>query len=656
MRRIQAGLTVGLVAAAIALAAAGQGAVAPPVQRPSPAVPGQGPSPQAPVLKPGAAIILGKIVEAGTTTGVAGAAVTLTGPALGPATAVFSNGVAGGPRRVMSDAQGRFLFRDLPAGAYVIASTASGYVGGAFGQTPLIRHALDVVRALDITDADKPLNVTVQMWRLGGISGRVTDEAGEPMVGAPITVLARSSDWGAPVIKTAAKLTTDDRGIYHADVAPGDYLVGLLAATTTVPASAVDGFQQAQREGGATWRAYANQVVASGSLMPRGVGVRVGNFLVSQFGMQNSWVVPPFLSQDGRLSFYPTTFHPSSIGGASASVVTIASGEEKPGIDLIVRPVPARRVSGRVVGPDGPIAGMALRLISPDADAGMAMWSIASDTPQALTDGNGDFTFLGIAPGPYTVRVLRASTPAEPVLWAADSITVGSDNDLADLTIRLQPGAPIGGRLVVEGSGPPPSPAALRAIGIRPTPMPGSASSLMGPAGWIVHPDDNGRYLTGQMVPGPYVVVVTELPPGWMLKSVTVGGQNAVDKPFELTATGIIDVVVTITDKVSTLTGTARDANGQPEPMATVAVFPADQSLWPTPGLASRRIQTTAPGRDGRFTFRGLPAGEYLVLATDWPADFSDGKVRSTFLADAVRVTISDGDSKSQDVRVLVKR
>lgn len=658
MRRIVAASIAGLAVAAGALAAAGQGAVAPPIPRPAPPVTGQAsPTPQpAPVLKAGAAIILGRVVETGTTNGVSGAVVTLSGSALGAATAMFSNGVAGGPRRVMTDAQGQFLFRGLPAGSYSMVSTAAGYVEGGYGQTPLVRHALDLVRALDVTDADKPLNVTVQMSRLGGISGRVTDEGGEPMVGAPITVLARSTYWGAPITQTAARLTTDDRGIYHADVPPGDYVVALLAATTTVPASAVDGFQQAQREGGATFRTYMSQVSAAGSLLPRGVGVRVGNFLVSQFGMQNAWVVPPFQSQDGRMTFYPTTFHPSSVGGAAASVVTIASGEEKSGTDLSLRPVPARRVSGRVVGPDGPMPGMALRLISPDADVSTAMWYVAGDTPQALADGNGDFTFLGIAPGPYTVRVLRASTPAEPVLWAADSITVGADTDLTDLTVRLQAGAPIGGRLIVESSGAPPSPAALRAIGIRPTPMPGSASSLMGPAGWIVHPDDNGRYMTGQMVPGPYMVVVTVLPPGWMLKSVTVGGQNAADKPFELTATGITDVVVTITDKVSTLTGTARDANGQPEPAATVAVFPTDKSLWPPPGLASRRILTAAPGRDGRFTFRGLPSGEYFVVATGWPADVSDGKVRDTLMADAPRVTMNDGDSKSQDVRVLVKR
>jgi hypothetical protein len=242
------------------------------------------------------------------------------------------------------------------------------------------------------------------------------------------------------------------------------------------------------------------------------------------------------------------------------------------------------------------------------------------------------------------------------VWWAADSITVGADNDLTNLTVRLQTGAPISGRLVVEGSGPPPTAAALKSITIRPTPLPGTPSSLMGMAGWVARLDDNGRLLSGPMVPGPYITAVSNLPPGWVLKSVTAGTQNAADKLFELTSAGITDLIVTITDKVSALVGTARDGNGQVEPTATVAVFPADKTLWAPPGMASRRVQTTAPARDGRYGFRGLPAGEYLVVATDWPADFSDNKVLATLMTDAVRVVIAEGGTSSQDVRVLVKR
>jgi S1-C subfamily serine protease len=65
--------------------------------------------------------------------------------------------------------------------------------------------------------------------------------------------------------------------------------------------------------------------------------------------------------------------------------------------------------------------------------------------------------------------------------------------------------------------------------------------------------------------------------------------------------------------------------------------------------MASRRVQVAAPGRDGRYTFRGLPAGDYIVAASDWPAaDFSDGNVLTVLIPSGARVTIVGGESHTQ--------
>jgi hypothetical protein len=183
MRRFLAVLVVGLTIVAVAAAAARQGAITPPVPRPSTTAlgqPTQAPQP-APVLKPGVAIILGRVVEAGTNTGVPGAVVTLSSPALGAPTAVFANGVAGGPRRVMADGQGQFLFRDLPAGAYVIAATAAGIIGATRGPAPGW-----AVRALT-SPCHKPI-ATIRRKTASSSRYRRAVTA----VGGPITVLPGS--------------------------------------------------------------------------------------------------------------------------------------------------------------------------------------------------------------------------------------------------------------------------------------------------------------------------------------------------------------------------------------------------------------------------------------------------------------------------------
>jgi hypothetical protein len=186
---------------------------------------------------------------------------------------------------VVADSQGQFVFRDLPAGMYNIGS-AAGYVNGVYGQNRIItiQRTLDLTRTLEITETDRVVQASVQMFRRGGISGRVVDEAGEPMVGVNVSVLARMTDWGGPVTQLLHNALTDDRGMYHIDVVPGDYLTGVLAATTTVPAAVVDGFVQAQAEGGAALQTYLSQTLSLSGVLPRGYGTRVGQHLVSQFG------------------------------------------------------------------------------------------------------------------------------------------------------------------------------------------------------------------------------------------------------------------------------------------------------------------------------------------------------------------------------------
>ena len=144
-------------------------------------------------------------------------------------------------------------------------------------------------------------------------------------------------------------------------------------------------------------------------------------------------------------------------------------------------------------------------------------------------------------------------------------------------------------------------------------------------------------------------------PAGWVLKSVLVDGRDAADRPVELTAAGLDNVVVTLTSRRTSISGTVRANDLTIASGVTVVVFPTDKSLWRQPGMASRRVQTAAPGRDGRFAFPTLPAGDYFLAAPAWPAaDFSDGAVLSRLIPSATRVTLSEGQAMSQDVRVEV--
>ena len=618
-----------------------------------------GPGAVPPQLAPGKAAIVGRVVEAGTTDGVADAVVTLSGAALGSAQALFTDGTPGGNRLVASDSQGRFAFRGLPAGTFNINVSAPGYVNGAYGETrPIpIRRTLDLVRTIEAA-ADVTENVTIQLWKQGGISGQVLDDAGDPVVGMQVSVLARMTDWGGPVMQLTTSAVTDDRGSYHVEVTPGDYVVGILAATVTVPASASAEFQRAQAQGGTAMNTYMNNMIASGALLPRGIGTRVGPLLVHQLGSLNTPAVPPLIVQDGQMLYYPSTFHPAAPNPATASLVTVGSGEEKTGVNVHVRLAPVRRLSGRVVGPEGPVSGIAVRLLPQDPAVFRTSPATLIDTPQAMTDGNGEFTFIGVSPGTYTARAVRSAQRPVPdagaggTLWASTPVAIGNE-DGTDVQLVMQRGVVITGRVEIESSAGKPIP--LDRLLVGPRPLPGSIASTVANT-MNVQPDPSGTFTTREAIPGPYVMTVTGVPPGLVLKSVTAHGQNIVDKAFELTTAGLDGVVVTFTDRISTLTGTVRNADGRPSPLATIAVFPVDKSLWRSAGVASRRVQTAAPGRLGTYSFRGLPAGDYYVVAAEWlSADFSNPDVLATLIPAARRVTIGDGGTQTVDLRTVIK-
>ena len=76
--------------------------------------------------------------------------------------------------------------------------------------------------------------------------------------------------------------------------------------------------------------------------------------------------------------------------------------------------------------------------------------------------------------------------------------------------------------------------------------------------------------------------------------------------------------------------------------------FPTDPSLWRP---QARQIMTARPDQNGKFQIRGLPPGEYYLATVD-PAEQGEW-FEPAFLdehrAGAARVTLGDGDVKTQD-------
>src|SRR5262249_25633444 len=146
-------------------------------------------------------------------------------------------------------------------------------------------------------------------------------------------------------------------------------------------------------------------MVNPGGPVLNGSGQRVGD-LVLQTGAGRGSAVPPPVGDTGKVFVYPTVFYPSGMTSSHASVITLKSGEARSGVDMQLPLLATVRVSGTIVGPDGPSSGLQVHLVSADPDQGLVE-TAPDDVATSSTDGQGRFTFLGVPRGQYQIKVTR---------------------------------------------------------------------------------------------------------------------------------------------------------------------------------------------------------------------------------------------------------
>jgi hypothetical protein len=241
--------------------------------------------------------------------------------------------------------------------------------------------------------------------------------------------------------------------------------------------------------------------------------------------------------------------------------------------------------------------------------------------------------------------------PTEPTLWATTPIAIGK-TPVEGLTVTLQVGPRIRGRVEFEGTTERPEAAALQRIAILLEPATAASNIRPIPPGRI---EASGNFVTGGVPGGKYFVRTFGTPEGWFLKEARYEGTDLTDTAVTLEGRDLSGVIIVFTDRPTELSGTVRNTRGA-DADATVVIFPTDADQWITPG--SRRIRSVSTSRTGIYKFAGLPPGDYYVaaVADDSSAEWQDPEVLASLARDASRVSLDDGERKTADVRTLQKR
>lgn len=619
-------------------------------------------------VRPG--LIAGRVVDASTGRPIAGAVITPAGSAvvLPPTTTVTP--------RVMTNANGQFVIRGLHKGSVVLTATKGGYVNATYGQ----RRPGGTAQPVPIEPDSRVTGLELRMWKFGAIGGTIVDESGDPVVGTQVASFMRTWIAGRRRYSPGPTGVTDDRGVYRiAGLTPGEYVIAVPATQTAVPTDVMDSFFGGTPLPEAKRMQLSRELNAIGSVIaPSGSPFAMN--IAGQTMTLAPGTLAPAATPNGVL-VYPTLFYPSATAAAQATPVAIKSGEERSNVDLLVRPARGVRVSGTLIGPEGPAETTGVRL----APAGSDELVDQLYTATAITNTAGQFTFPAVPAGQYVLRVLRLPRPPpDPDATTRVSVTPGGsmtissapstggppapppipkdatliaqltigvgDRDVTDMIVPLGAAPRVSGRVEFDGTIDRPSIESLTGLRITLDPADGSKLPDATLAFQTGRPDDKGEFTTYGVPPGRYVIRVSPIPIGWFFKGAMLQGRDVADTPLELESKDVSGIVITFTDRPSSISGSVRGADG-PDPSAIVLAYPVDSNVWSSSGALSRRMRTARAAKDGTYSLTNLAPGEYYVVAVqeDLVGEWQDPALLQALTRVARQIRVVEGERKTQD-------
>ncbi len=507
------------------------------------------------------------------------------------------------PRGTLTDADGRYEFRELPAGRYSINASKTAFIDWSYGQTQPSSPGKPLVLA-DNQVAD---NIDIGLPRGAVITGRITDELGEPVPNTNVMLVRQQFRQGQRrFVFSGGGTQTNDIGEYRIfGVAPGQYYVSAR-------------FQQGPLQN------------------INGVGQ----------------------SAEGRIGYAPT-FYPGTAEATSAQRITVSLAQTISEINIAMLSTRLATVSGTGTDSQGrPITAGGVTLAP---RGGVPSFGLGG---QFRPDGT--FTISSVTPGEYVLRTnafrppATPGTPPTPQEVSVAFVTVNGDDVMG---VRLTPVVPviISGRFTFDN--------ANAAQTLKPSAFRPLVQSLDLDANTLVGfvPDGSGPPpaarddFTFELKTAPGRVAMNVLQIGataagqnpWRLKAVRVNGSDVTDTGFDVGGQGVSGVEIELTNRQQQVTGVVTDARGGAVKDYLVVIFAQDPAR--RIAAVNRYFATARPGDDGSFKAVTLPPGEYYAIALDRAdqLELQDPDLLDGLSRQASSFTIAPGDTRTLNLKLF---
>jgi hypothetical protein len=498
----------------------------------------------------------------------------------------------GGNYTTVTGSDGSFHIEEVTPGRYHLFAERTGYVDSTN------RGGRSLGRILTLSAGQSLKDIQIRFAAAAIVSGRVTDEDGDPLENAEVTVLRRTFSSGRGRLQQVGSERTNDLGEYRVS--------GLAAGTYYFSVSPPPDFK---------------------SLIDSENSPASGKNSASTNGEKPS-------------TSYQTTYYPGTPDRSQAAPIQLHAGDEFP-INFSLTPTLTLTIRGSVANlPPGSSALIMLQ--SSD-------FNVVFNGAEVHKDGS--FVIHDVSPGAYTIVASVENAPAAMI--ARQSVQVGSNN-IDGVRLMPQTGATIRGRLHWEGktSGNPVNSGQIR-LSLHPADGDDSVMDFgmangFSPAAQIA---SDGTFQWTNVPPGTYSLRLGDdrNATDWFLKSVIASGRTTDFSAISVDG-GVIALEVIASANGGIVDGIVTDSQGGPVPDAVIVAAPEA----PLRAHADHFHKTVTDQR-GHFSLHGIAPGQYSLFA--WDGVDGDAYYDPDFLKNyeqqATTLQIVEGDRKTVQVPVI---
>jgi hypothetical protein len=446
-----------------------------------------------------------------------------------------------------TDGSGHFAIQKVEPGRYRLQVQRTGYLTQFYQEDPSARRGA----VLALNPGNNIPDLLFRMVPSAIISGRITDEDGEPLPHVMIEAMRRNTWEGRRQLQIYGRAQTNDIGEFRlSELAKGRYFLRAKVHES--------------------WR-----------LAPKDLRA---------------------VDQDpSAQTGYAPVYFPGTTDEAQAIPIDLAQGEEKSLVNFTLIPLRTLRIRGHVIDAviGEPAKECSLTLVHHDPNA-----SNLADFAEGTTScEQGVFQFSDVPPGTYIVYAILNDSGKERLAHTPiDLINTSFD----DLTLTVGPGIEMTGRVSVEG------PATLDLSQIHFWLR--DREQYFHYAGHAVLRAD-GTLTIENIPEGHYYIDAggpsTGAAPDTFLKSARASGEDVLEKGLKVGAGGDRGPLEIVLNTGGTrIDGSVTDENGLPSAGAVVALVPdVDRRTQ------FRLYMDATADQHGQFVLRGITPGAYKLFS-----------------------------------------